>query len=85
MQPYYPGINEIRSEGDPEGKQFTPNVFTIYTSFQNSRNPQQASIARGEQIFQHFQPLTISDVPGLTTGTQPRLWEPAPLATIRSM
>ena len=53
----------------PRGNQFTPNVFTIYSSFQNSRNPQQASIARGEQIF-NTQPLTISNVPGLTTGTQ---------------
>jgi len=67
-QPYYPGINDSLG-GDPEGKQFTPNVFTLYTSFQNSRNPQQASIARGEQIF-NTQPLTISNVPGLTTGTQ---------------
>jgi cytochrome c peroxidase len=67
-QPYYPGINDSLG-GDPEGKPFTPNVFTLYTSFQNSRNPQQASIARGEQIF-NTQPLTISDVPGLTTGTQ---------------
>jgi cytochrome c peroxidase len=67
-QPYYPGINDSLG-GDPEGKQFTPNVFTIYTSFQDSRNPQQASIARGEQIF-NTQPLAISDVPGLTTGTQ---------------
>ena len=67
-QPYYPGINDSLG-GDPEGKPFTPNVFTIYTSFENSRNPQRASIARGEQIF-NTQPLTISDVPGLTTGTQ---------------
>ncbi|MFZ1919013.1 MAG: hypothetical protein WAU58_15675 [Terriglobales bacterium] len=67
-QPYYPGINDSLG-GDPEGKPFTPNVFTIYASFQNSRNPQQASIARGEQIF-NTQPLTISNVPGLTTGTQ---------------
>ena len=67
-QPYYPGINDSLG-GDPQGKQFTPNVFTIYTSFQNSRNRQQASIARGEQIF-NTQPLTISDVPGLTTGNQ---------------
>ena len=67
-QNYYPGINDSLG-GDPEGNQFNPNVFTIYTSFQNSRNPQQASIARGEQIF-NTQPLTISDVPGLTTGTQ---------------
>lgn len=67
-QPYYPGINDSLG-GDPEGHPFNPNVFTIYSSFQNSRNPQQASIARGEQIF-NSQPLTISDVPGLTTGTQ---------------
>ncbi|MGC2647724.1 MAG: hypothetical protein WA261_15700, partial [Candidatus Sulfotelmatobacter sp.] len=67
-QPYYPGINDSLG-ADPEGKAFNPNVFTIYSSFQNSRNPQQASIARGEQIFDN-QPLTISDVPGLTTGSQ---------------
>jgi cytochrome c556 len=67
-QPYYPGINDSLG-ADPEGKPFTPSVFTIYSSFQNSRNAQQASIARGEQIF-NSQPLTISDVPGLTTGTQ---------------
>jgi cytochrome c peroxidase len=67
-QTYYPGINDSLG-GDPDGRQFTPNVFTLYTSFQNSRNPQQASIARGEQIF-NTQPLTISNVPGLTTGTQ---------------
>ncbi len=67
-QPYYPGINDSLG-ADPQGKAFNPNVFTIYSSFQNSRNPQQASIARGEQIFDN-QPLTISDVPGLTTGNQ---------------
>jgi cytochrome c peroxidase len=67
-QPYYPGINDSLG-GDPEGKPFTPDVFTIYSSFENSRYPQQASIARGEQIF-NTQQLTISDVPGLTTGTQ---------------
>jgi len=67
-QQYYPGINDSLG-GDPHGHQFDPNVFTIYTSWQNSRHPQQASIARGEQIF-NTQPLTISDVPGLTTGTQ---------------
>lgn len=67
-QPYYPGINDSLG-ADPEGKTFTPDVFTMYTSFQDSRNPQRASIARGEQIF-NTQPLTISDVPGLTTGNQ---------------
>jgi cytochrome c peroxidase len=67
-QQYYPGINDSLG-GDPHGNQFTPNVFTIYSSWLNSRNPEQASIARGEQIF-NTQALTISNVPGLTTGTQ---------------
>jgi hypothetical protein len=67
-QPYYPGINDSLG-ADPKGNSFTPNVFTLYSSFQNSRNSRQASIARGEQIF-NTQPLTISNVPGLTTGTQ---------------
>jgi cytochrome c peroxidase len=67
-QPFYPGINDSLG-ADPKGKAFNPNAFTIYTSFENSRNPQQASIARGEQIF-NTHPLTISNVPGLTTGTQ---------------
>ena len=68
-QQFYPGINDSLG-GDPTGKQFTPNVFTIYTPWQNYPSAsQQASIARGEQIF-NTQPLTISDVPGLTTGTQ---------------
>jgi cytochrome c peroxidase len=67
-QAYYPGINDSLG-ADPKGNSFNPNVFTIYSSFQNSENPQQASIARGEQIF-NTQPLTISNVPGLTTATQ---------------
>jgi len=67
-QQYYPGINDSLG-GDPHGNPFNPNVFTIYSSWQNSRNRQQASIARGEQLF-NTQPLTISNVPGLTTGTQ---------------
>jgi cytochrome c peroxidase len=67
-QNYYPGINDSLG-GDPEGQAFNPEAFTIYDPWQSSANPQQASIARGEQIF-NTQPLTISDVPGLTTGAQ---------------
>lgn len=67
-QQYYPGINDSLG-GDPYGNPFNPNVFTVYSSWQNSRNAQQASIARGENIF-NTQPVTISDVPGLTTGTE---------------
>jgi cytochrome c peroxidase len=67
-QQYYPSMNDSLG-GDPEGNPFNPNAFTIYSSWQNSGNSQQASISRGEQIFNN-QPLTVSDVPGLTTGTQ---------------
>jgi cytochrome c peroxidase len=67
-QTYYPGINDSLG-GNPQGQPFNPVVFTVYDSWQNSRNAQQASINRGQQIF-NTQPLTISDVPGLTTGTQ---------------
>jgi hypothetical protein len=65
---YYPGINDSLG-GDPHGKAFDPNVFTLYSSWQNSPNRRQASIARGEQIFD-TQPLIISNVPGLTTAGQ---------------
>lgn len=67
-QQYYPGINDSLG-GDPNGLPFNENVFTIYSSWQNSTNARRASIARGQQIF-NTQPLTISDVPGLTTGNQ---------------
>lgn len=67
-QPYYPGINDPFG-GNPEGTPFNPEVFTVYSSWRDSSNPRQASIARGEQIF-NTHPLTISDVPGLTTGNQ---------------
>lgn len=67
-QPYYPGMNDSLG-GDPHGGKFDPNAFTIYTAWRNSNNRQQASIARGQDIFNNH-PLTISDVPGLTTGDQ---------------
>lgn len=67
-QPYYPGMNDSLGK-DPKGKQFNPNVFTLYESWRSSAKPRQASIERGEEIF-NTQPLTISDVPGLTTGNQ---------------
>ena len=81
-QQYYPGINDSLG-GDPHGHQFDPDVFTVYASWQNSNDRQQASIARGEQIFNN-QPLTISDVPGLTTGTS-RSWAPALRVMTRPM
>jgi hypothetical protein len=67
-QSYYPGMNDSLG-GDPEGDAFNSSAFTIFSSYQSSPNPQQESIARGEQIF-NTQPLTISNVPGLVTGSQ---------------
>ena len=67
-QAYYPGMNDSLG-GDPHGEKFDPNVFTLYTAWKNSNNRQQASIARGEETFNNH-PLTISDVPGLTSGSE---------------
>ncbi|HZT70835.1 MAG TPA: hypothetical protein VFC10_13955 [Terriglobia bacterium] len=60
---YYPGIN------DSLGATFNPNVFTLFTSWENlmSNNPfalGRASVARGEKIF-NSAPLMIQNVKGL--------------------
>ncbi len=62
-QNYYPGINDSLGQ-DPQGNPFNPVVFTLFEGFANSMNPQQASIARGENIF-NTAPLTITGVRGL--------------------
>ena len=49
-QNFYPGINDAFG-GDPKGAVFNPQVFTIFTAWHNSANAQQASIERGENIF----------------------------------
>jgi cytochrome c peroxidase len=66
-QTYYPGINDAFG-GDPTGAAFTPTVFTLYQSWRNSTNAQQASIARGEDIF-NTAPLTITAVRGINDNT----------------
>jgi hypothetical protein len=62
---YYPGINDAFG-GDPQGKPFNQNVFTLFSAWNNSTNAQQASIARGQGIFNNagFQ---INNVSGLNT------------------
>lgn len=70
-EPYYPGINDTLGQ-DPKGKPFNPEVFTIFSPWENGghgRNQFGAvktreAIAAGEVIF-NTHPLTISNVRGL--------------------
>jgi cytochrome c peroxidase len=62
-QNYYPGINDAFGQ-DPQGKPFNATVFTLFQTWENSTNPAQASIARGEDIF-NTAPMVITGVRGL--------------------
>jgi cytochrome c peroxidase len=62
-QNFHPGINDAFGQ-DPQGARFNPAVFGLYQAWGNSANAQQASIARGQGIF-NTAPLTITDVRGL--------------------
>lgn len=62
---YYPGINDAFG-GDPQGKAFNQNVFTLFTAWNNSNNAAQASIAHGQGIFNNA-PFQINNVSGLNT------------------
>jgi cytochrome c peroxidase len=65
---YYPGINDSLGN-DPTGAPFNPNSMTLYNAWRNGATPAQASIARGQGIF-NTAPMTISNTPGLN-GTIP--------------
>ena len=60
---FYPGINDILG-GDPTGKKFNNNVFDLYNAWAGSSNAQQASINRGQTIF-NTAPMKISNVRGV--------------------
>jgi hypothetical protein len=45
QQPFFIGINDSLSPG------FDRSVFTLYDAWQNNPNPDRASVARGEAIF----------------------------------
>lgn len=70
-QRFYVGINDALG-GDPTGAAFDPVVFTLYGEWSNSPDPNKASVARGEALFNTL-PITITgvsglnDLPGLTT------------------
>jgi cytochrome c peroxidase len=72
-QAYYPGINDAFGQ-DPTGAKFNPVVFTLFQAWEGSTNPAQASIARGEDIF-NTAPMQITDVQGLNDN--PTLGSPA--------
>jgi cytochrome c peroxidase len=66
-QPFFVGINDSfpASFGfNPTGAAFNPNIFTLFTAWVNSRSSAQASIARGEALF-NSKPITISGVAGI--------------------
>jgi hypothetical protein len=73
QQPYYPGINDAFGQ-DPQGKSFNPVIFTLYASWENSSNAAQASIARGEDLF-NAAPMILTNVRGLNDN--PALGSPA--------
>jgi cytochrome c peroxidase len=75
-QTYYPGINDAFGQ-DPKGAAFNPVVFTLFQAWEGSSNPAQASIARGEDLF-NSAPMQITDVPGLNDN--PALGSPAVVA-----
>ncbi len=66
-QNYYPGINDAFGQ-DPTGAKFNPVVFTLFAAWEGSANPAQASIARGEDLF-NSAPMQITDVHGLNDNT----------------
>ena len=74
-QNFYPGINDAFG-GDPNGAKFNPQAITLFTAWRNSTNAQQASIERGENIF-NTAPLGIANVRGINDN--PALGSPAVL------
>jgi hypothetical protein len=62
---FYPGINDSLGN-DPLGAAFNPNAMSLFPAWNNSTNTQQASIARGQALF-NTAPMTIANVGGLPT------------------
>jgi cytochrome c peroxidase len=58
QQDFFIGINDVLSPG------FDDTVFTLYDAWQSNPNPDRASIARGETIF-NTRAITITGVNGL--------------------
>ncbi len=64
QQNFYVGINDSLG-GDPSGDTFTPDVFSLYSSWKNlTGSPYRQSVARGEDLFNNM-PIPITAVGGL--------------------
>ena len=65
-QPFYIGINDSfpPSFNFNPGGTFDPNIFNLFDAWNNSRQPHQASIARGQALF-NSKAITISGVGGI--------------------
>ena len=48
----------------PRERRSTPNIFSLFNAWTNSRTPSRASIARGQALF-NSKPITISGVAGI--------------------
>ncbi len=66
-QPFFIGINDSFPPSfgfNPTGAPFTPVIFTLFNSWQNSTFAARASIARGEALF-NTKPINITGVAGI--------------------
>ncbi len=66
-QPFYVGINDsfpASFGNNPFGLPFNPAIFNLYTAWTNSRSAANASVARGEAVF-NTKPITITGVAGV--------------------
>lgn len=64
---FFVGINDSFPPSfgfNPTGAPFSPNIFSLFSSWANSRSSYRASIARGEVLF-NSKPITISGVAGI--------------------
>lgn len=62
-QKFYVTINDVLG-ADVKTDRFDPNAMTLYDAWTDSRNPRQASIARGAEVF-NTKPIKITGVGGL--------------------
>ena len=60
---FFYGINDPLGL-NPNGTPFNSRAFTLFDAWQSSSNPKQASIYRGQEIF-NTKPITITGVKGL--------------------